>query len=570
MPYNTRRKSLSLPSLGIHLPSSSRSHRSPSTTTTTSTMATPTTTTTTTDFLHPSKKVKRAHDPPSSLSHPPSGQGKSRGDVSRRAIAPTPPPSPPATTIAETKIDTEGINDDIVVAVIEQLEKTGNRPHLIKELAAIMSTTNDTVANSANPAALLSSRLSLYLKRSWTALAPCPLAKELIPVHPRRVFFYLTTSPHQPLPENSDDIISPISQITPSVSNVSDHDDDEEEDLRERAQLSPSPEVDLSTEFDEDQAQIDDDLNGRNASVRPPTPNGSFSARSSLGPHDHSHNHGPYSLSHNHRAISPPLEGDEKEFTQTASSVRERTSSTEDLRHKADDGLDTSDDSNGAGSFASSMDADNQMQDDADPSADNPYHEDYISSDIMQHYQNRGLETTTTSALFPARPPSPVSDSSTPLTAPTSVAEPDSDDAVASKAVDVHKVSDILKQTQTPTPLSIDTAMTAATSLLASVVGSKRSIDMVDTESTTSSESSDSVDNDVETPIPMPMPMGLSMSFDTVGSCGSMMGNAIVDVDKTVVIRSDSHMDFGTESWSDLRSPETVEVGELDEIFADI
>lgn len=44
------------------------------------------------------------------------------------------------------KIDTEGINDDIVVAVIEQLEKTGNRPHLIKELAAIMSTTNDTVA----------------------------------------------------------------------------------------------------------------------------------------------------------------------------------------------------------------------------------------------------------------------------------------------------------------------------------------------------------------------------------------------------------------------------------------
>lgn len=43
-------------------------------------------------------------------------------------------------------MDTEGINDDIVVAVIEQLEKTGNRPHLVKELAAVLITLNENVA----------------------------------------------------------------------------------------------------------------------------------------------------------------------------------------------------------------------------------------------------------------------------------------------------------------------------------------------------------------------------------------------------------------------------------------
>src|SRR5207248_4089092 len=115
----------------------------------------------------------------------------------------------------------------------------------------VLSATNDSVAqyappfrpfrscttnavtllnSSANPAALLSSRLSLYLKRPWTALSPCPLAKELIPVHPRKVFFYLTTSPHQPLSENSDDIITPsindVKRLTPSISDPTIHEDD--------------------------------------------------------------------------------------------------------------------------------------------------------------------------------------------------------------------------------------------------------------------------------------------------------------------------------------------------------
>lgn len=374
-----------------------------------------------------------------------------------------------------------------------------------------------------------------------------------------------------------------------SSASVTQEDEDEEDALaRERAQLSPSPEVDLSTpEFEEEEAQIDDDLSGRNGSVQPPTPAGSFSARSSLGPHDNSHNTGHYSLSHNHRAISPPLEGDEKEFTQTASSVRERTSSSEDLAVRQfkspEDGADSSDESTRSGSFANSIDTDNQLQstDDATHTrnADAGYHDDYLSSNILRaHYEGRGLEATTASALFGTRSPSPVSDSSSlsPLTTATSNAELGSEEfgAGESPAVDVEKVSDILKQTQQKaTPLSAintSSAAMAARSLIASVVGSKRTIDMVETESTASTvESSDS---SVEPEgIDTGMPLGMTATFDIdVGSCGNVMGNGVTDVDKTVVIRTDSEMDLSMESWSDLRSPETVEVGELDEFFADI
>lgn len=57
----------------------------------------------------------------------------------------TPPPSPEAEADLDEgndhkrrEIDLEGINDDIVEAVIVQLQKTGNRPHLVKELAAVL------------------------------------------------------------------------------------------------------------------------------------------------------------------------------------------------------------------------------------------------------------------------------------------------------------------------------------------------------------------------------------------------------------------------------------------------
>jgi len=60
----------------------------------------------------------------------------------------TPPPSPEAEQpsiemddaeeASIPKIDLEGINDEIVEAVIVQLQNTGNRPHLVKELAAVL------------------------------------------------------------------------------------------------------------------------------------------------------------------------------------------------------------------------------------------------------------------------------------------------------------------------------------------------------------------------------------------------------------------------------------------------
>lgn len=58
----------------------------------------------------------------------------------------TPPPSPEAdaddaeSVDVRKAIDLEGINDEIVEGVIIQLQKTANRPHLVKELAAILST----------------------------------------------------------------------------------------------------------------------------------------------------------------------------------------------------------------------------------------------------------------------------------------------------------------------------------------------------------------------------------------------------------------------------------------------
>lgn len=150
MPYNTRRKSLSLPSLGIHLPNASRAHRSNSK----STPLGQTSTSTTNNSAPPPKKVKRSHDenePPSPVSSPRSAATSPPADIPalpyphRIKLEHTPPPSPGDVGVAR-KVDTEGINDDIVVAVIEQLEKTGNRPHLIKDLATVLASSNQSIA----------------------------------------------------------------------------------------------------------------------------------------------------------------------------------------------------------------------------------------------------------------------------------------------------------------------------------------------------------------------------------------------------------------------------------------
>ncbi len=92
--------------------------------------------------------------------------------------------------------------------------------------------------------------------------------------------------------------------ITPPLSSSSSGSDAADDERRR--ELSPSPEVDLSSpEFDD----MDDDI------PMPSTPPGSFSGRMPRASTD---------LPRNHRSASPPLEKDEKEFTQTAEGLQKR------------------------------------------------------------------------------------------------------------------------------------------------------------------------------------------------------------------------------------------------------
>jgi hypothetical protein len=313
MPYNTRRKSLSLPSLGIALPGGPRSARSPPSTT---------------DAQHIAKRQKRSNSSSTVLTptSPPrhttlrfDNRPKSRGRV-----ADTPPPSPGGDS-GYKKVDTQGIDDTIVVGVIEQLEKTGNRPHLLKELATVLSPAIPIVEtcvpnpshgsasgsallkltphSSANPAAIISSRLATYLKRTWTALSPCPLDKKLVGTHPKRVYYFLTTCPHQAITDDASNALAAPRIITPSLSAAS---EEEDMDARSRDVRSPSPELDLS--------DFDDGSDPFSTQPHPPS----------------THN-----IAHNRRAQSPPLEKDEREFTQTASFLQQRRRSMQAERERS-------------------------------------------------------------------------------------------------------------------------------------------------------------------------------------------------------------------------------------------
>lgn len=122
-------------------------------------------------------------------------------------------------------------------------------------------------------------------------------------MHPRRTYFYLTTYAHQPIPDPHTNPFPQRAIISPSLSSAASRSD--EADAERRRELSPSPEVDLSSpEFD------DEDM------VTPPTPTGSFSGR--------------LESVRNTRASSPPLEKDEKEFTQTARGMQKRKLSGDD------------------------------------------------------------------------------------------------------------------------------------------------------------------------------------------------------------------------------------------------
>ncbi|KAJ8061252.1 hypothetical protein OCU04_010321 [Sclerotinia nivalis] len=318
MGYDTRRKQVNWVALGIELP---QTHAEKA-----AARLSPPSIATSTSEHHISKKSKRARRDSCSLSPPPKRIYTAPKDIN------TPPLSPPAEVhefenhhddemkekeskrekLEERKvkreegkdekveieeIDLAEVKDEIVEGVIVQLQKTANRPHLVKELAAILSPTVRIVEQSANPCAIISSRLSNYLKRSWSVSSPCPVGKELETVHPRRTYFYLTTYPHQPIPDPSQ--LPQRTIITPSISSA-----DSVADEPDRSRCD-SPEVDLSSE------EYDDD-----DSVIPPTPTGSFSGRFERPVR-------------NNRASSVGLEKDEKEFTQTARGMQKRRFSGE-------------------------------------------------------------------------------------------------------------------------------------------------------------------------------------------------------------------------------------------------
>ncbi|KAL1839390.1 hypothetical protein VTJ49DRAFT_1592 [Mycothermus thermophilus] len=320
-PYNTRHKTLSLHSLGIHVPAARPAHRA-SISSASSSSASPV------SMASPaSQRRKRTYSESESDDAPIERLPKRRDSAVKHEN--TPPPSPPTARpsietdddhVPQKPIDMESINDEIVEAVIVQLQKSGNRPHLVKELATILMQQLKIVQQSANPCAIISSRLAAYLKRpGWSASAPCPLAKELESVHPRRTYFFLTTCPRQPLPDPAQALAANQGRSLASPSPSSDESNSaDESDLERRRELSPSPEVDLSSpEFDD----MDDDFG------MPSTPIGSFSMRGFYMPprliHSGSGRHG--------RGGSPPLEKDEKEFTQTADGLQKRKLSGGDL-----------------------------------------------------------------------------------------------------------------------------------------------------------------------------------------------------------------------------------------------
>lgn len=163
--------------------------------------------------------------------------------------------------------------------------------------------------SSSNPLAIISSRLTNYLRRPWTALAPCPLAKEQTNIHPRRVYFYLTTCPRQPIPEYAGSPATGLRIISPSVSSGPDEESFplDEEPVQEDT-LSDSLELEFaSSDMNFDQISSLSPLNFSDSNAQP---------QPSFHPEID-----------NARAISPPLEHDEREFTHTASVMQARKQS---------------------------------------------------------------------------------------------------------------------------------------------------------------------------------------------------------------------------------------------------
>ena len=331
------------------------------------------------------------------------------------------------------------------------------------------------------------------MKRPWSALSPCPIGKALINVHPRKVFYYLTAYPHQPLPENFSD----ASAATPGASTpASEVFEDDEMDARER---SPSPEIDLS--------EFDGELNGQGASD---SSDGAFGdART-------------HRLPHSHRAASPPLEGDEKEFTQTASSVRERTSEDKASRRNSSAGIGMSDD--GSADATDSFTSGSPMDEDSPLALGEG--EDYFSQGASSAARGADSDEAAAAALFGTSPsPSLSSVSSSLSSGTTATTGQTSTGDVADGLLSLKQ--NIAESARGATPASVEDAPSTST-----LPSRKRSIDMVE-------------------------------------GAGFPIKTKTPAVTRIRTYDDDEYNDV-MESWRDLRDPETVEVDELDEMFADI
>lgn len=165
MPYNTRRKSLSLPSLGIHVPVSHADRDAARAAAALANRQSPSSASSSTASSSPSFSPRTPASPAESMDAQTSASRKIKrphvNDIDanpsnapaakrHRSDATTPPPSPRpfrATSVVmrdaddyvSTQIDLSSINDEIVEAVVVQLQSTHNRPHIVKELAAILT-----------------------------------------------------------------------------------------------------------------------------------------------------------------------------------------------------------------------------------------------------------------------------------------------------------------------------------------------------------------------------------------------------------------------------------------------
>lgn len=399
MPYNTRRKSISLPSLGIHLPVTNAARAAAKTlslalntnnTTNTNTHAGDSTnshragisTATITDTTGSSSAVDKDTDLETSSLHTSSSSSPTSSSFSLSSsittaspASPTTPTSPTFTTPAAmpskispkrpapdaakagavkriklrnpsatgstdqtppsspkrlasvendanadcfAPVNMDGVIDDVVEAVVDLLQNNGNRPLLIKELETNLRLRLRSVQQSANPQAIICSRLSSFMKRPTWLKEKCPIAKELENTHPRRTYYYLTTCPNQPLPDpTSEHFILPRTMATPPISAASGPSAISESLATDhRREMSPSPEIDLDASFDfgievpreTPELELDDDF------MSPATPNSFAYPRADDYRSHRSHQ----------RGASPPLERDEREFTQTAEGLQKQ------------------------------------------------------------------------------------------------------------------------------------------------------------------------------------------------------------------------------------------------------